>query len=394
MRQSLPPKSLLAAASVALLLSACGKAPSGGPPPTLATPQVGVVSLSAQSLPLSQELPGRTSAIQISEVRPQVGGIVQKRLFTEGGLVKAGETLYQIDPATYQAQVDNAQAALERAEATLATAQLKARRYQELLTVKAVSQQDADDAHAALKQAQADVNAAKASLTSARISLGYTKVTAPISGRIGRSVVTPGALVTASQANALATVQQLDPMVVDVTQSSTALLALKRALAEGKLKRAGDDAAKVELLLEDGSRYPLAGKLKFSDVTVDAGTGAVTVRAEFPNPKGDLLPGMYVRALVQEGVADAAVLAPQRAVVRDHRGQPTAYVVGADYKVELRELRTGRTLGEQVLIESGLKAGERVVVDGLQKIRPGQVVEVLPAGAGPTPPKAAASASH
>lgn len=367
-----------------LLLAACGE-PPGRPPQAAGTPQVGVVTVAAQAVPLVQELPGRTSATLVSEVRPQVTGIVQRRVFTEGALVQAGETLYQIDPATYQATLDSNQAALERAEANLGTAELKARRYRELVDIKAVSQQDTDDAEAALKQARADVAAAKAALATARINLTYTRVTAPIAGRIGRSSVTPGALVTANQATALSTVQQLDPIYVDVTQSSAALLQLKRALAEGRLSRAGDDAARVALLLEDGSRYTLPGKLKFSDVSVDPGTGAVTVRAEFPNPKGELLPGMYVRALVQEGVAPDAILAPQRAVVRDNRGRPTAYVVTADHKVELRELDTPRTVGDQWLVSSGLKAGDQLVVDGLQKIRPGQSVEVLPASAGPTP---------
>ena len=378
-------KTLLALAGTAGLLGACGK-PPGGPPPALAVPQVGVVTVAAESVPLVQELPGRTSAVLVSEVRPQVTGIVQRRVFTEGSLVKAGETLYQIDPATYQAALDSSQASLERSEANLATAVSKARRYQELVGINAVSQQDADDANAALKQAKADVNSAKAALATARINLAYTRVTSPISGRIGRSSVTPGALVTANQATALSTVQQLDPVYVDVTQSSAALLRLKRALADGQLVHAGDDAAQVSLLLEDGTPYALPGKLKFSDVTVDPGTGAVTVRAEFPNPKGELLPGMYVRALVQEGVAANALLAPQRAVVRDNRGRPTAYVVTPEHKIELRELDTARTVKDQWLVTSGLKAGDQLVVDGLQKVRPGMSVEVLPASAGPTLP--------
>lgn len=386
-------KSWLAAASVAALLTACGKPPAGGPPPTLAVPQVGVITVQAQTLPITRELPGRVTAAMVSEVRPQVGGIVQRRTFTEGSLVKAGELLYQIDPATYQAAVDSAQASLERAEATLATTQLKADRYRELVKIKAVSQQDADDAAAALLQARADVATARASLATARINLSYTRVTAPIGGRVGRSSVSPGALVTASQATALATVQQLDPIYVDVTQSSAALLQLRRALAAGQLKQAGSEAAKVELLLEDGSRYPLTGILKFAEVSVDEGSGAVTLRAEFPNPKGELLPGMYARAVVQQGLAEEAIAVPQRAIVRDNKGQPTAYVVTPDNKVEQRALQLGQTVGELWLVNAGLKSGDRLVLDGLQKIRPGQTVEVLPAGAGPTPPKAAASAA-
>ncbi|MCA6218046.1 efflux RND transporter periplasmic adaptor subunit [Ideonella sp. B7] len=386
------PKSLLAMASAAVLLAACGKPPAGGPPPSLAVPQVGVVTVQARALPITRELPGRTAAKMVSEVRPQVTGIVQRRSFTEGSLVKAGEVLYQIDPATYQAAVASAQAALERSEATLATAQLKAGRYQELVKIKAVSQQDADDAFAARRQAQADVNSARAALTTAKISLDYTRVTAPIAGRVGRSTVSPGALVTANQATALATVQQLDPIYVDVTQSSAALLQLKRALEAGQLKQAGANGAKVELLLEDGSRYAQTGTLRFSEVSVDEGTGAVTLRAEFPNPKGELLPGMYVRAVIQQAVAEDAIAVPQRAIVRDNKGQPTAYVVTADNKIELRVLQTGQTMGDQWLVSAGLKAGDRLVIDGLQKVRPGQTVEVLPASAGPTPPKAAPSA--
>lgn len=384
-------KSWLAAASVAVLLTACGKPPAGGPPPTLAVPQVGVITVQAQTLPITRELPGRVTAAMVSEVRPQVSGIVQRRAFTEGSLVKAGELLYQIDPATYQAAVDSAQATLERAEASLATTQLKADRYRELVKIKAVSQQDADDAAAALLQARADVAAARASLATARINLSYTRVTAPIGGRVGRSSVSPGALVTASQATALATVQQLDPIYVDVTQSSAALLQLRRALATGQLKQAGAEGAKVELLLEDGSHYPLTGTLKFSEVSVDEGSGAVTLRAEFPNPKGELLPGMYARAVVQQGQADAAIAVPQRAIVRDSKGQPTAYVVTSDNKVEQRALQLGQTVGERWLVNAGLRNGDRLVLDGLQKIRPGQTVEVLPAGAGPTPPKSVAS---
>jgi membrane fusion protein (multidrug efflux system) len=360
--------------STAVLLSACGKPPMGGPPPTLAVPQVSVVTVQPQRLAVTTELPGRTAPVLIADVRPQITGLVQARRFVEGSEVKAGELLYQIDPASYRASVDNAQAALDKAEATLRSTRLKATRYQELVALKAVSQQDYDDAAVALQQAEADVAAARANLQSGRINLENTRITAPISGRIGKSSVTPGALVTANQATALATVQQLDPIFVDVTQSSTTVLRLKRALAGGQLS---GGTAKVKLLLEDGSVYPLPGKLKFSDVTVDPGTGAITLRAEFPNPKGDLLPGMYVRAVLEEGVLDQALLVPQPAVSRDGAGKPLAYVVDAAGKLEQRALVTDRAIGNQWLVSSGLKAGDRLVVSGQQKARPGAPVEIV-----------------
>jgi membrane fusion protein, multidrug efflux system len=395
MHQALPPKRLLAIASLALFLTACGKPPTGGAPPTLAVPQVSVLTVKPQAAHLTNELPGRTSPVLVADVRPQVNGIILSRNFTEGGMVKKGELLYQIDPATYKATLDSAQATLDRAQATLTSAKLKADRYKDLVAIKAVSQQDYDDAQAALKQAVADVESAKASVQTAKINLDYTRVTAPISGRIGRSSVTPGALVTANQTTAMATIQQLDPIYVDLTQSSTSLLNLKQLLAEGKLKSAGENSAKTDLILDNGRQYPGVGTLKFAEVTVESTTGAVTVRAEFPNPKGDLLPGMYVRARVQEGVAEDAILIPQRAVVRDNHGDPTAYVVTPDNKIELRALEVGRTIGSDWLISSGLKAGDRVVVDGIQKIRPGVTVEVLPdtASAAASAPAAADAAS-
>jgi membrane fusion protein (multidrug efflux system) len=361
--------------STAILLSGCGKPPMGGPPPTLAVPQVSVLTVQAQRVAVTTELPGRTAPVLIADVRPQITGLVQARRFTEGSEVRAGEVLYQIDPASYSASADSAQAALAKAEANLRSTKLKAARYQELVAIKAVSQQDNDDAAASLQQAEADVAAAKASLQSARINLDYTRITAPISGRIGKSSVTPGALVTANQSTALATVQKLDPIYVDVTQSSTTVLRLKRALAGGQLS---GGAAKVKLLLEDGSTYPLPGKLKFSDVTVDPGTGAITLRAEFPNPKGELLPGMYVRAVLEEGVMDQALLVPQPAVSRDAAGKPQAYVVDAAGKLEQRSLVTDRAIGDQWLVSSGLKAGDRLVVSGQQKARPGSAVEIVP----------------
>lgn len=384
---------MLALASAASLLAGCGKAPSGGPPPALATPQVGVLTLQTQRVAITTELAGRTTPVLTADVRPQVTGLVQSRNFREGSEVKAGTLLYQIDPATYRASLDSAKATLAKAQAALQTSRLKADRYRELVEIKAVSQQDADDANSTVGQGEADIASARAAVETARINLDYTRITAPISGRIGKSSITPGALVTANQTAALATVQQLDPIFVDVTQSSTAVLRLKRELAQGTLASAGANAAKVSLLLEDGTRYPLSGTLQFADITVDQNTGTITLRAEFPNPKGELLPGMYVRALLEEGVSDQALLAPQPAVSRDAAGKPVAYVVGADNKLELRALTTDRSIGDQWLVTGGLKAGDRLVVNGAQKARPGQTVEVLPYSAGPTPPAAAASAA-
>jgi len=381
---------LLAVASAALLLTACG-GPPGGPPPQLSgPPQVGVLVVQPQRVALDTELPGRTVPYQIAEVRPQVTGLIQKRSFEEGSLVKAGQPLYQIDAASYQASYDSARAALAKSEANLRSTRLKSERYNELVAIKAVSQQDQDDASAALQQGEADVAAAKAALETARINLAYTRVVSPITGRIGKSSVTAGALVTANQGTTLSTVQQLDPIYVDVTQASSSVLRLKHALAQGELKSGGPNAAVVKLMLEDGSTYPLAGKLQFSDVTVDQGTGAITLRAVFPNPNADLLPGMYVRAVVEEGVSDQALLVPQPAVSRDSTGKPMAYVVGADGKLESRAITTGRAIGDKWLVTSGLKAGERLVVEGQQKARPGQPVNAVPLTAAPASAPAAA----
>jgi membrane fusion protein (multidrug efflux system) len=362
-----------------VVLTGCEQPQAAGEGAPADPPEVGVVEVQPQKVALTTELAGRTSAYMVSEVRPQVGGIIQKRLFTEGGDVAAGQPLYQIDPATYQAAFESAKASVAKAEANLASTRRKASRYEELVAIKAVSQQDNDDAQAALKQGQADVAATKAAVETARINLAYTKVAAPIAGRIGRSTVTPGALVTASQQSALATVQQLDPIYVDVTQSSAELLRLKRDLTSGKLKKAGATQAAVKLVLEDGSAYPLTGKLQFSDVTVDQGTGTIMLRAVFPNPKGDLLPGMYVRTVLEEGVDEQAILAPQQGVSRDTKGNPTAMVVGADSKVEQRTLKTSRAMGDKWLISEGLKAGDKLIIDGLQKIRPGMPVKPVPA---------------
>ncbi len=311
----------------------------------------------------------------VADVRPQVTGILQSRRFVEGSTVKAGDLLYQIDPATYQAAVDSAEATLAKAQANQHTTRLKAERYRELIAIKAVSQQDADDADALLLQANAEVASARAALTSARIDLAYTRVTSPITGRIGKSSVTAGALVTANQSTALATVQQLDPMYVDVTQSSNTVLRLKRAIAQGELR---DATAKAKLLFDDGTAYPIEGKLQFSDVTVDSNTGSVTLRAEFPNPKGELLPNLYVRAVIEEGTVSQALLVPQQAVSRDATGKPRAYVVDSDGKLQQRELLTERAIGNRWLVTRGLQAGDVLVVSGQQKAQPGALVEVVP----------------
>jgi membrane fusion protein (multidrug efflux system) len=366
-------------AAAAAVLSGCGETSVAAVAPVAPAPEVGVLVVQPQKVALTTELAGRTSPYVVAEVRPQVAGIVKQRLFQEGADVRAGEVLYQIDPATYQATYDSARASLAKAQANLATARTRAERYRELVAITAVSQQDYDEADGALQQAQAEIALARAAVETARINLGYTRVTSPISGRISRSSVTPGALVTAHQAATMTTVQQLDPIYVDVTQSSAELLRLKRELESGRLKSAGANQAAVGLLLEDGTPYPVAGKLQFSDVTVDQGTGTITLRAVFPNPKGLLLPGMYVRAVLPEGVDEHAILAPQQAVTRDAKGNPTALVLGAEGKVEQRALKTTRTVGDKWLVTEGLKPGDQLIVDGLQKIRPGVTVKGVPA---------------
>jgi membrane fusion protein, multidrug efflux system len=363
---------------LSLMSGGCNRQQKSQSPPPIA--EVSVITVKLQQVMLTTELPGRTSAYLIAEVRPQVGGIIQKRLFTEGSDVKAGEVLYQIDPAVYQATYNSAMAVLARAEANLIPIRLKAGRYAELVKINAVSQQESDDASAALKQAEADVEAGKAAVETARINLAYTKVTAPISGRIGRSSVTNGALVTASQPAALATIQQLSPIYVDVTQSSAELLRLKQNLASGLLKSNGAAQAKVRLLLEDGSPYPSSGTLKFSEVTVDQSTGSITLRAIFPNPKHTLLPGMFVRAILEEGVNENAILVPQRGVTRNPAGNAMVMVVGSEEKVEPRVIKVVRTVDDNWLVSEGLKAGDRVILEGLQKARPGTPVKAVPFG--------------
>ena len=363
-----------------LMLNGCGKKTNAGAPPPSGPPEVGVVVVKPERVTLTTELSGRTSPQLIAEVRPQVSGIIQKRLFTEGSDVKAGQVLYQIDPATYQAAYASARAAQAKSEANLLPARLKAERYKELVGIQAVSQQDNDDAFAGLKQAEADLAASKAAVETARINLAYTKVTAPISGRIGRSTVTDGALATANQAAALATIQQLGSMYVDVTQSSAELLKLKQNLASGLMKNSASTQARVKLLLEDGSAYPLPGTLKFSEVTVDQSTGSITLRATFPNPKQTLLPGMFVRAILEEGVSENAILIPQRGVTRNPKGEAMVMAVGAEEKVEPRVIKVARTVGDNWLVSEGLKAGDRVILEGLQKARPGTQVKALPFG--------------
>lgn len=367
--------------ALGLTLAGCGEKTTASPPPQ-GPPEVAIVTVQPRSVSLKTELPGRTSAHLVAEVRPQVGGIIQKRLFVEGSDVKAGEVLYQIDPATYRAAHSSARAALARAQANLSSVTLKEERYRELVTINAVSRQDYDDAEAALKQAKAEVEAAQAAVETARINLDYTAVKAPISGRIGRSAVTTGALVTASQPAPLAVIQQLDPIYVDVTQSTSELLRLKQALASGLLKSNGDQA-KVNLLLEDGTPYPTAGTLKFSDVTVEQSTGSVTLRTLFPNPDRLLLPGMFVRGVLEEGVNEAAILVPQRGVTRNPAGEAVLLAVGAGDKVEQRTIKVARTVGEDWLVSEGVKAGDRIIVEGIQRVRPGAVVKAVPFGTKP-----------
>jgi membrane fusion protein (multidrug efflux system) len=374
--------------AAAAVLAACGPADAQGGAPQQGPAPVGVIKLQAQRVELATELAGRTVATQTAEVRPQVTGLVKARAFTEGSEVKAGQLLYQIDPASYQAALDSAKAALAKAEANATPARLKAGRYEELAGIDAVSKQLGDDAQAALKQAQADVEAARAAVRTAQIDLDRTRVTAPVAGRIGRSAVTAGALVTANQATALATVQQLDPIYVDVTQTSAELLRLQRQLADGTLQRDAAGQARVKLLLEDGSAYPLEGRLQFSELQVDPASGSVTLRAQFPNPRRQLLPGMYVRAQVQTGTQAQALLAPQGAVSRDARGNATALVL-KEGKVEARVLQTAGVVQGQWLVTGGLAAGDQLIVDGLQRLRPGMPAQAVPAGTVPGPATAA-----
>ncbi len=323
---------------------------------------------------MTAELPGRTVAVMVSEVRPQINGIIQRRLFTEGQQVKAGQVLYQIDPALYQADYDSAKAALARAEAARASARLLAERYGELVKIEAVSKQQNDDAEAAYGRAEADVGVARAALDTARITLEYTRITAPITGQVSASVFTPGALVTANQPDPLTTVRQLDPMYVDITQSSDQLLGLQRELASGRLRRAGKGTIKIRLRLDNDSEYEHSGVLAFTDIAVDETTGMVRLRTSFPNPNGLLLPGMYVRAFVPQSIDDQALLIPQQGVTHNARGEAVALVVDGEDKVEQRTLKTAGTVGDRWLVREGVKAGDRVIVEGGQKVQPGTVV--------------------
>jgi membrane fusion protein (multidrug efflux system) len=341
------------------------------------TPEVTVVTVTTQKVALTTEIPGRVVAHLVAEIRPKVGGIITKRLFVEGTDVKAGDLLYQIDPAPYQASYNNAKAALRKAEANLVPIKSKAERYKELIAIKGVSQQEYDDARAAQEQAEAEIEANIASVETARINLQDTKVTAPITGSIGKSSITVGALVTASQSTSLATIHQLDPIFVDATQSSANLLRLKHDFAAGRMQKNGYKYSPVKLLLEDGTQYPLEGHLDFSEMTVDSGTGSYIVRMSFSNPKRLIMPGMYVRAIIEQGTAEKAILVSQQAVSRDTKGNPYVLLVDQQNKVQQRIIVVDRTIGDKWFVTSGLNVGDRVIIEGSQKARPGALVKSI-----------------
>ncbi len=377
------------AAALALLLAACGKEPAGAPPGGGMPPaEVGVITVKPGDVGLVTELPGRLEASRVAQVRARVAGIVEQRLFREGSDVKAGQPLFRIDPSVYAAAVASAQAALARAEANRGQAVALAERYKPLVEANAVSKQEYAVAVAGQKQAEADVAASRAAVQTAKINLGYASVTAPISGRIGRALVTEGALVGQGEATPLALIQQIDPMYVNFTQSASEILNLRRAMAQGRLKRAGPSGAVIHVALEDGSEYPLAGRLLFSDLSVDPTSGQITLRAEVPNPNGALLPGLYVRVRVEQAKAGDAVLLPQQAVSRSAQGD-TVMVVGTDGKVSPRPVKIGGEQGGQWVVLGGLKAGEQVMVDGFQKLRPGAPVKPVPWQPAPAPGAAA-----
>lgn len=369
--------SLTVAALMSGLLAACGD--GGNNQHHEGTPDVGFVTMAPEKVTSTTELPGRTSSFRVADVRARVDGIILRRTFDEGSEVKAGQLLFKIDPAPYQAALNSAKATLARAQANLQSTGLLAKRYKSLLASHAVSQQNYDDALAAEQQNAAEVASGKAAVDSAQINLGYTDVVSPISGRIGKALVTEGGYVQQGAATLLATVQQLDPIYVDVTQSTNDLLRLRSELESGQLTRAGKTAAKVSLILEDGSVYPESGQLEFSDITVDEGTGSIQIRAVFPNPKGILLPGMFVHARLDEGVRNEAILVPQEGVTRDPKGQAMVMLLGKDNKVEPRQIKTDRAVGDKWLVSEGLVAGDKVIVQGLQKARPGQPVNPSPA---------------
>jgi membrane fusion protein (multidrug efflux system) len=362
-------KTGLLALCCGLTLTACNRKAQTAP--AALAPEVATLTVTEQRTVLTTELPGRTSAFRVAEIRPQVNGLVMKRFFTEGSDVKAGQELYQIDPAPFQAALDNAMAALGRSEANLPSIQLRVDRYKQALADKAVSQQDYDDAAAALKQAMADVQYFKAMVETAQINLGYTHVVSPITGRIGKSTVTEGAIVTAYQPTPLATIQQQDPIYVDVPQSTDELQRLRSSLEEKQITRNGTNANQVRIILGQNKAYPLEGTLQFRDISVDPTTASVILRMVFPNPKGVLLPGMFVRTVVEEGVDEQAILVPQKAVSRDQKGNPLVFLLGKDGKVEQRMLGLDRTIGSQWLVSSGLAPGDKVIIDALQQVRPG-----------------------
>ena len=372
---------LTAVAVAGLLMGGCGPrdnqgAQQGGPP------EVGVVTIQPERIVLTKELPGRTAAYRVAEIRPQVNGLILKRSFKEGANVKAGDLLYQIDPSPYQAAYDQAAAAVSMAEANLMSLRLREKRFKQLAANRAVGQQDYDDALAALQHMEAQLKSSQAALVSARINLSYTPLKAPISGYIGRSSVTEGALVTAYQAVPLATIQQLDPIYVDVTQSTAEVLRLDRQLAEGRLTHNGQNQNAVELILDDGTTYARKGTLKFRDITVDPTTGSVILRAVFPNPDGTLLPGMFVYTVLQEGIQEEAILVSQSGVSRNHRGEPYVLVVDESGKVDLRMVTIDRAIGDRWLVSNGLNPNDQVIVEGIQKVKPGASVKVvrLPSG--------------
>ena len=353
--------------------------------------QVTVVTLKPETITLTRELAGRANGYQVAEVRPQVSGIVAKRLFTEGSVVKAGDPLYQLDDAAYRAQANSARAQLARAEASANAARLAARRSSELVKSRVISVQDDENAQAAWKQAEADVLAARASLDAANVTLGYARITAPISGQIGKSSVTQGALVSAGQAEPLATINQLDPIYIDVTQSSAELLQLRRELAAGRLEGASE--LPVDIVLEDGSTFAHKGKLEFSEVSVDPATGSYLMRVRVDNPDQVLMPGMFVRAVLGSGVRPNALLVPMQGIARDPKGDTSAMVVDAEGKVAVRPVKVSRTIGDKWLVEDGLKAGDKVIVEGLQKIGPGMPVQATEKGAEAAKPAAAPAAA-
>ena len=388
MRVERVPYRLISVATAAVFLAACGQKQSA---PPQQTPEVGVVTIQQSAVPVVTELPGRTNAFLVAQVRARVDGIVLSRDFTEGSEVKAGQRLYKIDPAPYIASLNNAKATLAKAQANLVSTTAQANRYKVLVAANAVSKQDYDNAVAAQGQAEADVAAGKAQVETAQINLGYTDVISPITGRTGVSQVTPGAYVQASQATLMDTIQQLDPVYVDLTQSSLDGLKLRRDAQEGRLKTSGPNAAKVSLILEDGRTYSEPGKLQFSDVTVDQTTGSVTVRAIFPNPGRVLLPGMFVRARIEEGVNDNAMLVPQIGVTHNPKGEAVALVVGQDNKVAPRTLVTAGMHGADWVVESGVQPGDRVIVQGTEKVRPGMEVKAVPAQLPASPASGAAA---